>query len=210
MSQDAERSEIIEQVKQCLTQKGMRPSHLADEIGVKRPTFFAWMSGRNWPSIQMREAMAQALGISEASFLTAAERQGINEYQEQLHRRVGSNSPQIPKSIKRLLEMGKGLNLSIPASENLIFYDQMTQTAYFYDPNNTEIGEGQFAVLIEPFGKVAVCTISTTVDSKWRCVTSFGMTITSVPSDFRILGKVKQSEKLGALSSSRGDLISRD
>lgn len=86
-------------------QRGMTLSHLADRLGVSKPTVWAWEHGKARPVEARIEALAEALGVLDTELVSGEDRQDLDEMlarsREEIARAFGTR----PDKIRIMIEL---------------------------------------------------------------------------------------------------------
>ena len=214
-----ERATIIHEIQLHLMFKKLKAANMADQLGIKRPTVFAWMAGRNWPSQKDRNRMADFLGINRTDLYTQEELNELAEYRKRFEEKdlqakasknpvtdIAYSEASLVSALAKLLgtEFDKlnGLPLSFSGLRVHRSRDESyhSDRFYFYDPNDkTPNPVSRFVIHIPSMSLHRVFFIAYDAEKDLYNL-SFdkkgSLTITLSSSEFVILGRVRKVLKL--------------
>ena len=214
-----ERAAIIHEIQLHLMFKNLKSANMADQLGIKRPTVFAWMAGRNWPSQKDRNRIADFLGINRTDLYTREELNELAEYRKRFEEKdlqakaakdpvtdVAHSEASLVSELAKLLgtEFDKlnGLPLSFSGLKVHRSRDESYQSDrfYFYDPNDKSPNPvSKFVIFIPSMSLHRVFFIDYDAEKdlyNLRFDKKGSLTITLSSSEFVILGRVRKALKL--------------
>lgn len=86
-------------------QRGMTLSHLAEQLGVSKPTVWAWEHGKAKPVEGRIEALAEALGVEGAELFSADDRPGLAEMLARSREEIARAFGTTPEKIRIMIEL---------------------------------------------------------------------------------------------------------
>lgn len=86
-------------------ERGLTLAQVADELGVSKPTVWAWEKGQARPAENRIEALARTLGVPDTELLSGRDASGLTELlarsREQIARAIGTS----PAKVRILIEL---------------------------------------------------------------------------------------------------------
>jgi len=92
-------------LEQLRKQRGMTLAQVADQLGVSKPTVWAWEKGKARPVEERLPALAEALGIRETELASYNEPPGIAEMMRASRKRIADAYGTSPDRVRIMIEL---------------------------------------------------------------------------------------------------------
>lgn len=86
-------------------QQGLTLAQIADELGVSKPTVWAWEKGRTRPVESRLEALAQALGVDNLELRTGHDASGVRELLRRSRNEIAQAVGTAPENVRIMIEL---------------------------------------------------------------------------------------------------------
>lgn len=86
-------------------QQGLTLAQIADELGVSKPTVWAWEKGRTRPVESRLEALAQTLGVPDAELRAGTEPSALQELLHRSRHEIAQVVGTVPENVRIMIEL---------------------------------------------------------------------------------------------------------